>query len=84
MYDSDSYLVPNALNRYSRSSGDALNANNHGSLALCIQHDSPRPEGEANWPPAPTGGVVLAMRLYWPKPEVADGTWTPPPVERVG
>jgi len=24
-----------------------------------------------------------AMRIYWPKPEVLDGTWKQPPLERV-
>ena len=26
----------------------------------------------------------LLMRLYWPKREILDGAWTPPPVRRVG
>jgi len=28
------------------------------------------------------GAFKLALRLYVPKPQVADGTWKPPPVER--
>jgi hypothetical protein len=84
MYDTDSYLVANPLNRYSLSSRDALKTDPDGSLTLYIQHDSPGPDAEANWLPGPEGAMLLAMRLYWPKPEVADGTWTPPAVERVG
>jgi len=25
----------------------------------------------------------MNLRLYWPKPEVLDGSWAPPPVKRV-
>ena len=42
------------------------------------------PSREANWLPAPREGrFKLALRLYSPKPEVARGTWQPPPIERV-
>ena len=40
---------------------------------------------ESNWLPSPKAGrFKLALRLYAPKKEVADGTWAPPPVKRVG
>jgi len=26
------------------------------------------------------GTFSLALRLYWPKAEAADGTWAPPPL----
>jgi hypothetical protein len=42
-----------------------------------------RTEKRANWLPAPAAGFTLALRLYWPKPAVLDGTWRPPAVVRV-
>jgi len=48
-------------------------------VAGSLQHDRPADEGQtANWLPAPAGSFNLDMRLYWPKPEVLAGTWTPP------
>ena len=37
---------------------------------------------EANWLPAPKGDFKIALRLYVPKKSAAEGTWTPPPVQR--
>jgi hypothetical protein len=34
-------------------------------------------------PPAPDGPAVIALRMYLPKSEIIDGTWTPPNVEKV-
>jgi hypothetical protein len=53
-----------------------------GGLTLHIQHDSPGKDRERNWLPAPNGPFWIALRLYWPKPEVLNGTWKQPPLER--
>jgi hypothetical protein len=38
---------------------------------------------EHNWLPAPSGeDFSLCVRAYWPKVEVTDGSWTPPPVAK--
>jgi hypothetical protein len=58
--------------------------NKDGSLTLLLQHQSPGKDRESNWLPAPAGNFNLIMRLYWPKPEVLDGSWTPPSVKRGG
>ena len=84
MYDKDSYLVANPVNRYALGDRSNLNFADDGSLTIFIQSDSPGDETAANWLPAPTeGGFKLALRLYVPKQEVADGSWAPPPVQRV-
>ena len=84
MYDKDSYLVANPVNRYALGDRSNLNFADDGSLTIFIQSDSPGDETAANWLPAPTeGGFKLALRLYAPKQEVADGSWAPPPVQRV-
>jgi hypothetical protein len=54
-----------------------------GGITLTIQHESPGADNEANWLPAPKGPFFIAMRLYWPKPEALEGTWTQPPMRRV-
>jgi len=86
MYDAKTQLlVDNPLNRYLINAPmlPQLKKNPDGSLTLYIQHESPGPERESNWLPAPKGPIYVAMRLYWPRPEVLEGTWQPPPLHRV-
>ena len=62
---------------------DKLAFNADGSLDLYVARESPGPEKESNWLPAPAGGpFTMNMRLYWPKAEVIYGLWSPPPVKR--
>ncbi|WP_201766780.1 DUF1254 domain-containing protein [Rhodopirellula sp. SWK7] len=81
VYDSQSNaLVANPISRYRINSSmiDALNRDADGGLTFSIQFHSPDEEQAANWLPAPNGPFYMVMRLYWPKPEAYDGTWTPP------
>lgn len=83
MYDTDSYLVDNPLNRYSLGDRDPLTFHPDGSLTLYLLSESPGAEKEHNWLPTPKEGEFkIALRLYMPKEEVADGTWQPPPITR--
>jgi hypothetical protein len=79
-----SLLYDNALDRYLINSPmlPKLKKDKDGGLTIYIQHASPGPKLQSNWLPAPAGSFALFMRLYWPKPEALDGTWTPPQVER--
>jgi hypothetical protein len=52
-----------------------------GSLTIYIQHESPGKDKQTNWLPAPDGPFYMIMRLYRPKPEALDGTWSVPPVK---
>jgi hypothetical protein len=81
LYDEHHFFVPNELNRFSlgTKNKDLVFAKD-GSLTIYIQKDSP--SEAANWLPAPKGDFTLYMRAYWPKVEVIDGSWTPPPVEK--
>lgn len=85
MYDAESYLVVNAIDRYTVGDRSGLTYNKDGSLTLYIQAD--KPDGaskETNWLPTPSkGGFKVALRLYSPKPEVAQGKWQPQPIVRV-
>ena len=84
MYDPDTYLAPNAIDRYAVGDRSGLAYADDGSLTLHIQADRPDASQEANWLPAPQkGDFKVALRLYSPKPEVAQGAWQPPPIERV-
>jgi hypothetical protein len=74
-------LVENPLNRYSIGSRTAgLKQGADGSLEVYIQADSPGPEKESNWLPAPRGPFFFVGRFYGPKPEALDGRWTLPPL----
>jgi hypothetical protein len=78
------YLVANPINRYSigdRTPG--LTYNDDGSLDIYIQKDSPGPEKESNWLPAPEGPFRVAMRMYQPREAVLDGSYVVPPIRRV-
>jgi hypothetical protein len=80
----ESLLVENPIDRYLINSPmlPQLQRDADGGLTLSIQSDSPGKEKESNWLPAPKGPFAMAMRLYWPKAEALDGTWTAPPVKR--
>jgi hypothetical protein len=52
-----------------------------GSLNLVI-HDKPPPTSDlANWLAAPSGPMVLVMRLYAPRSAALSGGWRMPPIE---
>ena len=85
MYDPDSYLVANPINRYALGDRSGLTYADDGSLTLYIQTDPPDAAPQSNWLPAPQHGrFKVALRLYSPKPEVANGTWRPQPIRRMG
>jgi hypothetical protein len=89
LYDTNSYFVPNPLNRYVINNLTHLHRNPDGSIDLYVQHDRPsQPQQVANWLPAPAPGIGfrLIWRLYDLGPAVfgvLDGKgWQPPPVQR--
>jgi hypothetical protein len=84
LYDQEGYMVANPINRNAIGDRSGLKPNADGSLDIYIQHDSPGPEKEANWLPAPADSFNLLLRIYWPKEEVLHGGWIPPAVQRLG
>jgi hypothetical protein len=87
MYDGNTkLLIKNPINRHLINSPmlPDMQKNADGSLTIYIQHDSPGPDKESNWLPAPTGPIYMVMRLYWPKTEppsilpLGRGEWKPP------
>jgi hypothetical protein len=83
MYDAKSFMVENPIKRYNISGWMPLKYNKDGSLDVYVQKDSPGKDKESNWLPAPAGELTITMRVYWPKPAMLKGSWTPPPVKRV-
>ncbi len=77
-YDADAYFIPNVLKRQALGDRDKLATNADGSLDLIIQADSPGAGKESNWLPVAKAPFTLLLRLYSPRTEVLDGTWTPP------
>ncbi|WP_327212292.1 DUF1254 domain-containing protein [Rhizobium beringeri] len=83
LYDAAGFQVGNSLERFAVSSWMPFKYNTDGSLDLYIQNESPGPDKEANWLPAPKGAFNLTMRMYAPKSEALIGKWNPPPVRKV-
>ena len=86
MYDLPAQLlVANPLNRYLINSAMVpdMVRDPDGGLTIYIQATSPGVDKERNWLPAPNGPFFMALRLYWPKVQAINGTWTLPPVKRV-
>jgi hypothetical protein len=83
MYNIEGFPVPNPLDRYALGDRDPLVYKDDGSLDLYIGQESPNAGLEPNWLPAPPGPLGVTMRLYGPRPEVLDGRWDPPPLQRL-
>ena len=86
MYDSKWFFVNNPINRYAISPRQNLKPNPDGSTDLYIQKESPGPDKESNWLPAPADDFILLLRLYWPDesdPSIINGSWKIPPVTKV-
>jgi hypothetical protein len=85
MYDLPARLLyANSINRYLINSPmlPKLKRDSDGGITLYIQNESPGPDKESNWLPAPKGPFFMVLRLYWPKPEALDGKWKAPPLEQ--
>jgi hypothetical protein len=85
MYDLPSQLlVKNPIDRYLINSPmlPQLKLDSEGGLTLYIQADSPGADAQANWLPAPNGPFMLTLRYYWPKPDLLNGGWKSPSVQR--
>jgi len=84
MYDGKTQLfIENQLERYVLNStmAEQFTYADDGSLVLYISKESPGPDLESNWLPAPDGPFYAVMRLYGPEKEALEGgSWSPPPL----
>jgi hypothetical protein len=82
LYNEKHFFNPNPLNRYSLGTKNKnLKRDPDGSLTLYAGAQSPGPDKESNWLPAPAGPFSLYIRAYWGQPAITDGTWKPPAVQ---
>lgn len=84
LYNQHHFFEPNELKRYSVGTKNRkLRYNDDGSLTIHVQSEPPAEANRNNWLPSPKNGAFsLYVRTYWPKTEVTDGSWTPPPVKK--
>ena len=83
MYDEHSLLVANPIDRYAtRPERPGFVHDPDGGATVTLAPALPGGVPEANWLPAPAGRFRLGLRVYYPGPAVADGSWIPPAVIR--
>lgn len=80
-----SLLTSNPINRYLINSPmlSQLKKNADGGFTIYVQNQSPGKAKESNWLPGPAGKFMVVLRLYWPKDDALNGTWTPPSLSKV-
>jgi hypothetical protein len=77
-------LASNEIDRYSVGlRSPHLRQSPGGGVTVRLGVEPPDREGLANWLPAPSGPVLAAFRIYQPGLEALDGSWSPPPLERL-
>jgi DNA sulfur modification protein DndE len=84
MYDKKGFLVDNAIDRYNLGGMKDLTYNKDGSLDIFIQAQEPE-KLKSNWLPSPQAGMEfeLTFRMYYPKENVIDRSYTMPGVKKV-
>ncbi len=81
-YTKDGALIDDKRLRLSLSDRDRLRKNRDGSIDVYVSAESSGRAHVSNWLPAPAGEFQLTMRLYAPKAQASDGTWSPPAIKR--
>ena len=84
MYDLKYNLVANPIDRYSLGDRSGMKHDADGGLTIYVQKDSPGPDEESNWLPAPDGQFFMIMRTYLPSEDIVDQTWQPPGITKIG
>ena len=84
MYNLKYNLVANPIDRYSLGDRSGMKHDADGGLTIYVQKDSPGPDKESNWLPAPDGQFFMIMRTYLPAEDIVNQTWQPPKITAVG
>ncbi len=83
MYNDKQLLVPNAIERNAIGDRDKLRFNPDGSLDLYLQNEDPgQGQGSRTGCPRRKENFNLILRVYWPKQEMLQRVWSPPPIKR--
>jgi hypothetical protein len=81
LYDENHFFAPNEISRFSIGTKNKnLVRGSDGSLTIYVQNSEPKGDRAKNWLPAPKGNFELFLRAYWPKAEILENKWAPPPV----
>ena len=83
MYNPQYNLVANPIDRYSLGDRSGMKSDADGGLTIFVQKDSPGPDKESNWLPAPDGQFFMIMRTYLPEDDIVKLTWHPPKITAV-
>jgi hypothetical protein len=85
MLNDNGLFVDNPINRYSIGKyTEGLKNNTDGSLDIYLQKSSPGADKESNWLPSAEGAFNMNFRMYLPQPQILNGTWQLPLVQKVG
>jgi hypothetical protein len=85
MLNDKGLFVDNPINRYSIGTyTEGLKNNTDGSVDIYIQSASPSADKESNWLPSAEGPFSMTFRMYLPEPQILNGTWQLPLVQKVG
>jgi hypothetical protein len=83
--EKQAFLTANPINRYSigdRTAG--VKPGDDGSLDIWISRTDPGGVRSANWLPAPKSGPYrMTFRTYLPRPEIVNGLWRIPALQKV-
>ncbi|PWJ41769.1 DUF1254 domain-containing protein [Sediminitomix flava] len=82
MYDDESYLVANEIDRYRRGDRSDMTYNADGSVTIYMQAERPSEDKVSNWLPAPKRGFRVALRIYTPMESVFNKSWLPPAIQK--
>jgi hypothetical protein len=78
MLNDKGLFVDNPINRYNIGKYTEGLKNNY------LQSANPGADKESNWLPTPEGAFNMNFRMYLPQPQILNGTWQLPLVEKVG
>jgi len=81
-YGSDSFLIPNDINRYCINDRSNVTFSEDGSLDILLQNEKPDDDNLNNWLPVGTDDFHLIMRIYLPDMDKIHGGWNVPEIER--
>jgi hypothetical protein len=78
-------LVANPIDRYAINDGYVSNLSDYDGTSFSFVYSAELPEGveERDWLPASDSNPLPAFRIYNPGPEVLDGSYVMPSIERI-
>jgi len=82
VYGEDRFLAPHATGRHALGTRSGMVRDADGALTMHLGHAAPDAPA-SNWLPVPDAPFYLILRLYHPRPQLLDGRYRLPQVERL-